>query len=102
MTALKCIAPLFPIGTRNLHSSQSIFLYRASPVAIYSWALQEKFTTQRFSIQIRTTETKPNPNPNPNTNPNPNPTKTYHLMVYMVLGGELLRERHTPVGYAQG
>jgi len=63
-------------------------------VAIYSWALQEKFTTQRFSIQIRTTETKPNPNPNP--------TKTYHLMVYMVLGGELLPERHTPVGYAQG
>ena len=63
------------------------------------WALREKFTTQRFSIQIRTTETKPNPNPNPNTNPNPpnpnptDPTIPYHLMVYMVLGGELLQER---------
>ena len=67
-------------------------------------ALWQKFTTQRFSIQIRTTETKPNPNPNPNTNPNPNPnpnptnpnptdpTKPYHLTVCMVLGGELLPE----------
>ena len=26
----------------------------------------QKFTTQRFSIQIHTTETKPNPNPNTN------------------------------------
>jgi len=29
-------------------------------------ALREKFTTQRFSIQILTSETKPNPNPNTN------------------------------------
>jgi len=49
--------------------------------------LLEKFTTQRFSIQIHTTETKPNPNPNTNPNPNPNPTdptKPYHLTVYGV------------------
>ena len=30
--ALKCIAPLFPIGTRNLHSSQC--LIRTLPVAV--------------------------------------------------------------------
>jgi len=55
-------------------------------------ALREKFTTQRFLIQIRTTETKPNPNPNPNPI-NPYPTEPYHLTVYMVLGGELLPQR---------
>ena len=41
--------------------------------------LPEKFTIQRFSIEICTIETKPNHNPN--TNPNPNPTKAYHLTV---------------------
>jgi len=37
-------------------------------------ALREKLITQRFSIQIRTTENKPNPNRNRNPT---DPTKPY-------------------------
>jgi len=35
------------------------------------WALQEKFTTQRYYIGLILTN--PNTNINPSTNPNPNP-----------------------------
>jgi len=71
----------FSIRGKNLACSvlKSRSCYLLDILDWTSWALPEKFSTQRFLIQIRTTETKPDPNPNTNPNPNhnPNPTNPY-------------------------